>query len=481
MGETTHTSLADRDQLARLIKFLEHDSSIGPGPRRTSFPQFGRRSQAPDNPSLPGQVPMSAVSPPLVPSRVQTFYVDNWSPPVPAVIARGDTILFPSLIGRRKSAKTIGGVPISLEMAIDLRKVVYGSAVHSFTREWRKSSLQLYCLDGQFPYGIQTIRCGSRGLALCVQGYMLKHMIFDREYKSSALLGAGALRPNEFERRRALIGAISEMLWQAGDRKRGCVCLKEEEACFGPDYRYRPDSITEKLHLFEFKKYEDLQQFVKRNLEQFQTEQGNGCILFLYSLVLSRTIPNVRSDLQADHESKIKLLSDMEDLSQALINLALTGRATPYIHNGELLYDKKGELMEQPVYGIKTRSNVGFMFWDKGEDPERRTEVGSMLKTPKNPIWLTKINGLFGLLFSLNPDLVSDWRVENRFTMWYYTGLPTQVTPTLLSIETRIGRPRPKTAIGRKEEENRIPAVENCIMTKWYGAAINWNGTVPFI
>ena len=30
---------------------------------------------------------------------------------------------------------------------------------------------------------------------------------------------------------------------------------------------------------------------------------------------------------------------------------------------------------DRPVYGIKARSHVGFMFWDKGEDPERRTEV----------------------------------------------------------------------------------------------------------
>ncbi|GFR89474.1 protein FAM188B2-like, partial [Elysia marginata] len=183
MGETTHTSLAERDQLARLLKFLEHDSSIGPG-------HEAKRSAAPDNPSLPGQVPMSAISPPLVPSRVQTLYVDSW-PAVPPVIARGDTILFPSLGGHRRSAKTLGGVPISLDTAIELRKVVYGSAIHSFTKEWRKSTLQFYCLDGQFPYGIQTLRCGSRGLALCVQAYMLKHMIFDREYKSSALLGAG--------------------------------------------------------------------------------------------------------------------------------------------------------------------------------------------------------------------------------------------------------------------------------------------------
>jgi hypothetical protein len=56
-----------------------------------------------------------------------------------------------------------------------------------------------------------------------------------------------ALRPNSFERRKALVDGICEMLWQAGDRQRCCVALLEELACFPHDYRYRFDSITERV------------------------------------------------------------------------------------------------------------------------------------------------------------------------------------------------------------------------------------------
>ena len=55
------------------------------------------------------------------------------------------------------------------------------------------------------------------------------------------------LYPNEFQRRRALVGALSEILWQAGEKKRCCVCLKESESMFGPDYRYKFDGITENV------------------------------------------------------------------------------------------------------------------------------------------------------------------------------------------------------------------------------------------
>jgi len=56
-----------------------------------------------------------------------------------------------------------------------------------------------------------------------------------------------------------------------------------------------------------------------------------------------------------------------------------------------------------------------------------------MLKTPKNPIWLTLVNNQWGLLFSNNLDLVSDWRVEHHFELYYYTGQLTN-TYTLLTI-----------------------------------------------
>ena len=57
-----------------------------------------------------------------------------------------------------------------------------------------------------------------------------------------------------------------------------------------------------------------------------------------------------------------------------------------------------------------------------------------MLRTPRFPIWLTYINGNFGLLFSTNPDLVGDWRVEHKFQLHYYTGLATQGQSTVLSV-----------------------------------------------
>ena len=115
-----------------------------------------------------------------------------------------------------------------------------------------------------------------------------------------------------------------------------------------------------------------------------------------------------------------------------------------------------------------------------------------MLKTPRFPIWVTKLNGTFGLLFSTNPDLVSDWRVEHRFQLHYFTGLKTQVQAAVLSIgqtlfvsltevhclskilidifytlDTRFGRKiRAKTARSRRDEAKRVPAVEQAILSK---------------
>ncbi|XP_070213314.1 inactive ubiquitin carboxyl-terminal hydrolase MINDY-4B-like [Littorina saxatilis] len=408
--------------------------------------------------------------------RGKTIYMDQWPE---LQVKPGENTLMPTQHQLRSAGhRTIGGTPIALETAIELRKIVYGSVIHSFSREWRKSTLAFQDIDGPYPFGIQTQLCNSRGLALCVQGYMLKRLCFDREYTSS-LFSVSSLRPNSFERRKALIDGVCEMLWQAGEKRRCCVVLLEDDASFGPDYRYRFDNITERLHLFEFKKFEDVQFFVKRNLERFQAENGCGLIQILYSLVLSRTVQKIREDMGIGEDSKAKLLTDVEDLTISLLNLTITGRAVSHLHNGDLLYDLKGSLLPVPSKGVKERANVGFLFWDKGEDPDRRTEVGSMLKTPKTPIWLTKVNHMYGLLFSTNLDLISDWRIENRFPLSYYTGLVTQAQTACLNIETRIGRPRPKTSLGRRAEE-KIPPLENCIMTKWYGANITWNGTQPF-
>ncbi|KAK7482891.1 hypothetical protein BaRGS_00025924 [Batillaria attramentaria] len=436
--EATSAKVSEKDQLLRLLNFLERDK-INLGDVKKRLAEIDTRYSLPASPL--GMAPTATG----LHQRVNTFYMDKWPE---LQVKRGQNIIAPSR-NPGSGHRTIGGTPIVLETAIDLRKIVYGTTLHSFSREWKKSTLAFQDIDVWI--------------------------------KRLGIVCSSSLRPNSFERRKALIDGMCEMLWQAGEKRRCSVVLMEDEACFGPDYRYRFDSITERLHLFEFKKFEDVQFFIKRNLDRFQAESGCGLILFLYSLVLSRTIPKVRDDMDASEDSKGKLLTDMEDVTVSLLNLALTGRAVSYLHNGDLLYDCKGNLLPRPLKGVKERSNIGYLFWDKGEDPDTRTEVGSMLKTPKTPIWVTKVNHMYGLLFSTNLDLVSDWRIECRFTLSYYTGLVSQPKTVTLNVETRIGRPRPKTSLGRKQEESKIPPLENCIMTKWYGANVGWNGTSPFI
>lgn len=59
-----------------------------------------------------------------------------------------------------------------------------------------------------------------------------------------------ALQPSDFERRKALSGALCDVLWQAGNQTRCCVCLQQDVAFFDTDYQYRVDGFTEKVYLF---------------------------------------------------------------------------------------------------------------------------------------------------------------------------------------------------------------------------------------
>ncbi|XP_022344132.2 inactive ubiquitin carboxyl-terminal hydrolase MINDY-4B-like isoform X2 [Crassostrea virginica] len=418
-----------------------------------------------------GAVDARGETDPRLTQRVKTFYVESW----PELKLNKDGTLI-----RPRSGRNLGGTPISVHSATLVREIIHGSAVHSFCREWKKSSFIFQDSTSPYPWGLQTQRCGSRGLILAVQAYVIKQLIFDREYISN-ILAQNALKPNEFERKRALINALCEILWKAGEGKRCSVCLLQDQRSYPQDYRLRDDNVTEYVVLFEFKKFTDLTAFMRRNIEEFTSDKSPGCILFLYSLVLSASIFKLKEEMLITNETSYKLLSDREECKQALFNLIITGHACHYLHNGNLVYSQNGNLLATPLRGIQERSEIGFLFWDKGENDDNRTEVGSMLKTPKKPLWLSLINGQPGLLFSTNLDLVSDWRVETRFILHYYTGLP-GMPACPLHIETRFGRNAlGRTKLHRRQQEENVPQLERCIMTKWYGAAVDWPDQIlPF-
>lgn len=79
------------------------------------------------------------------------------------------------------------------------------------------------------------------------------------------------------------------------------------------------------------------------------------------------------------------------------------------------------------------------LYWNSKESLGQRTEVGSMLKTPKFPVWL----GIMGrntvvVLFNTNINLVNDWRLEQNFMLHFYSGLKSQDVDIKLEIGNRI-------------------------------------------
>ncbi|XP_064615275.1 inactive ubiquitin carboxyl-terminal hydrolase MINDY-4B-like [Liolophura sinensis] len=411
--------------------------------------------------------------------KVKSFYVEKW--PEPTV--RLDNTMAPysrTLPPRRSSSKTkavLGGEPISVDTAKELRMSISGSCIHSLSLDWKKAGILFQNVTSPFPYGLVTPKIGGgRGIVLAIQGHILQHLLFD---SGADFTDLSQLRPSPVKCRSVAVKAVCDMWWRAGCGLESTVCLPQEDSVFTTQTGYREDGITEKLHLFKFNNYDDLESFVKRYFDYFEGDQG--CLLFLYSLVLSRGFPRIADDQGTSSGGCQKLLTDTENCTFSLINLMLTGRAVQYLHNGVSLYNEFGHLVPKPLKGVEERCSVGFLYLDKSESRETRTQVGSMLKTPRCPIWLTQVNGMMGILFSTNPELVSHWRVEHRFFLYYYTGQPNQKQQTCLSIDTRFNRRgRIKTALARRDAEDKTPALESCILTKWYDAEISWNGTTPF-
>uniref|UniRef100_A0A8C4W659 MINDY family member 4B n=1 Tax=Gopherus evgoodei TaxID=1825980 RepID=A0A8C4W659_9SAUR len=178
---------------------------------------------------------------------------------------------------------------------------------------------------------------------------------------------------------------------------------------------------------------------------QFKDEGSHGVILFLYSLLFSRTLE----------------------------------RACPHVFNGFQKFDSEDGVQEL-LHGVLARSDVDYLHWNKEEvEHYRPFQVGSMLKTPKLPIWLCNINGTYSVLFSTNRLHLSDWKMEHIFDLYLYNGQPSQKKTVHLTVDTH-SHHWEKNHCEESDPEKRFPFVEMAIRTKREGAAINWNGAVPF-
>uniref|UniRef100_A0A3B4DSA0 Deubiquitinating enzyme MINDY-3/4 conserved domain-containing protein n=1 Tax=Pygocentrus nattereri TaxID=42514 RepID=A0A3B4DSA0_PYGNA len=321
---------------------------------------------------------------------------------------------------------------------MSLRKILFGNTFHIFNYEWKKSFFKFREPHSNLSYALEAERGGARAVQMAVQAHIIKYLLFKRPVDSD--LG----EVGEKEQERALAAALADILWTAGEEHTATVSLVTPERCFTPHLDYKLDNFTEKLQLFSFKKKEDTRKFIYEHIQCFNEEGSHGVILFLYIHSLT-----------------------------ALLNLLMTGRASPNVFNGTLSYDEDGSPLPQPLHGVLARSDMGYLHWS-------REQVGSMLKTPKLPIWVCNINGSYSVLFSPTRSLLSDWKMEHHFHLYFYNGQATQCSTAMLTIDTHSHHWEAGNGDNQGDPERRFPSLEMTIRTKWEGAAIDWNGTVPF-
>ncbi|XP_059252611.1 probable ubiquitin carboxyl-terminal hydrolase MINDY-4 isoform X2 [Mustela nigripes] len=156
--------------------------------------------------------------------------------------------------------------------------------------------------------------------------------------------------------------------------------------------------------------------------------------------------------------------------TQELVNLLLTGKAVSNVFNDIVELDS-GNGNITLLKGIGARSDVGFLSLFEHYNV---CQVGCFLKTPRFPIWVVCSESHFSVLFSLQPELLRDWRAERLFDLYYYDGLANQQEQIRLTVDTT-------QTIPEDRDNDLVPPIELCIRTRWKGAAVNWNGSDPIL
>ncbi|NXW63498.1 MIY4B hydrolase, partial [Eurystomus gularis] len=107
-------------------------------------------------------------------------------------------------------------------------------------------------------------------------------------------------------------------------------------------------------------------------------------------------------------------------------------------------------------------------------------QVRPGLRTPQVPIWLCSLCGRHGVLFGTDSLLLSHWRAERVFQLYFYSGQREQTQTAHLTIDTHSHHWEEDGSKAPSSPGQRCPPVEMAIRTKWAGATVSWNGTDPF-
>uniref|UniRef100_A0A8C1ZLW9 Ubiquitin carboxyl-terminal hydrolase MINDY n=1 Tax=Cyprinus carpio TaxID=7962 RepID=A0A8C1ZLW9_CYPCA len=236
-----------------------------------------------------------------------------------------------------------------------------------------------------------------------VQAFLLKNILFNTEGSNWKVI-------SEEEQRTVLCSTLSEILESACLNKTQafhlatlprakttdstlvflhgvCVAaLAAEELGFE-----RFHSVIQKRTL---RTVEELREAV---LSLYDTWKNKfGVLLFLYSVILTKGIENIKNEIEDTSEPLIDPVYGHG--SQSLINLLVTGHAVSNVWDGDR------ECSGMKLRGIHQQASVGFLTL---MESLRYCKVGAYLKSPKFPIWILGSETHLSVFFTKEMALVA--------------------------------------------------------------------------
>ncbi|NXP46987.1 MIY4B hydrolase, partial [Heliornis fulica] len=157
-----------------------------------------------------------------------------------------------------------------------------------FGCEWAEAHFRFREPFSDLAYALEAEEVGMRAVLMAVQAHIIRHLLFVRDTAQTPW--ERLCRISRREQGEALAAALAETLWAAGGGVRAVVCLVTTTVHVVPRGGYKADNFTERIQLFEFSEKAAAQEFICDHVNCFRGEGSRGVILFLYSLLFSRTL-----------------------------------------------------------------------------------------------------------------------------------------------------------------------------------------------
>ncbi|XP_062841472.1 ubiquitin carboxyl-terminal hydrolase MINDY-3 [Trichomycterus rosablanca] len=248
-----------------------------------------------------------------------------------------------------------------------------------------------------------------------VQAFLLKNILFNTESLTWRNI-------SEEEQRVALCSALAEILeLSCTGKTHFCLAtwahVKATDENTGiPDHNTEPESSQtthtqqqpsalaaeelgfERFHSMVHKKtLKTVAELKQTILFLYDTWKNKfGVLLFLYSVILTKGIENIKNEIEDTSEPFIDPVYGHG--SQSLINMLVTGHAVSNVWDGDR------ECSGMMLHGIHEQATVGFLTL---MESLRYCKVGSFLKSPKYPIWILGSETHLSVFFTKEMSLVA--------------------------------------------------------------------------